>query len=67
MLLHSECGEYLKDHPMTTGYVVSITMVGDRFCPLAGSGGSSFQMSNEKKTWLVGLYRGLYYPIIWGL
>ena len=38
---------------MTTGYVVSITMVGDRFRPLSGSGGSSFQTSNEKNPgWL---------------
>ena len=25
-----------------------------------------YQLSHEKKTWLVTLYRGLYYPVIWG-
>ena len=39
--------------------------------PLGGPGGrdwwSATQIFAIKKTWLVGLYRGLYYPVIYGL
>ena len=60
-----------KESPMTMG--ISTTFNSAEFFfhasfPNCGGGSAVvFQVSNEKKNWLFGVYRGLYYPVMWGL